>query len=101
LLGVNTCINTYPLLFIKWVAPKFSLFFLQWAILIGTSSNQKKKTWKAPQNSNFYVRMECLPLSQTCIGDKVENFGQRTWDKVICYWEHPRGTHRELEEHHG
>jgi hypothetical protein len=41
------------------------------------------------------------PLWQACIGDKVENFGQRTWDKVSYYWKHPRGTHWELEEHHG
>jgi hypothetical protein len=81
------------------VTPKFSFVFLQWAILIDTSS--KKKLGRLPKNSNFYVRMECLPLWRTCIGDKVENFGQKTWDRVSCYWEHPRGTHWELEEKHG
>jgi hypothetical protein len=28
-----------------------------------------------------------------------ENFGQRIWDKVRCYWEHPWGTHWEQKKH--
>jgi hypothetical protein len=30
---------------------------------------------------------------------KGKNFGQRIWDKVKCYWEHPWETHWELGEH--
>ncbi len=29
---------------------------------------------------------------------KGENFGQRIWDKVRCYWEHPMKTHWKLGE---
>jgi len=28
---------------------------------------------------------------------KGENFEQKIWDKVRCYWEHPWGTQCELE----
>ncbi len=28
---------------------------------------------------------------------KGENFEQKIWDKVRCYWEHPWGTHCEVE----
>jgi hypothetical protein len=83
------------------VAHKFSFFLLQWAILIGPSP-KKTESWEAPENSNFYVRMECLPFGSAIIQvRRGVNFRQRIWDNVSYYWEHPWGTDCELAKHHG
>jgi hypothetical protein len=41
--------------------------------------------------------MECLPLWPTYIGEKGRTLGKTYGIKVKCYWEHPWGTHSELE----
>jgi len=52
---------------------------------------------KAPQNRKFYGKMKCLlPLVQY-IGEKGRTLGKTYGIKARCYWEHPWGTHWELE----
>jgi hypothetical protein len=52
---------------------------------------------ETPQNRRFYGKMECLPLWPTYIGEKGRTLGKTHGIKVRCYWEHPWGTHWELE----
>jgi hypothetical protein len=52
---------------------------------------QTTETWEAPQDKDFFcVRMEWLYMWEG------ESFGQRIWDKMRCYWEHPWGTNVNL-----
>jgi hypothetical protein len=48
-----------------------------------------------PQNRRFYVKMECLSLWPSYIGEKGRTLGKTNGIKVRCYWEHPWGTHWE------
>jgi hypothetical protein len=50
---------------------------------------------EAPGNRRFYVKMKCLPLWPTYIGEKGRTLGKTYGIKVRCYWEHPWGTHWE------
>jgi hypothetical protein len=52
---------------------------------------------EAPQNRKLYGKMECLPLWPTYIGENGMTLGKTCGIKARCYWEHPWGTHWELE----
>ncbi len=52
---------------------------------------------EAPQNRRFYGKMKCLSLWPTYIGEKGRTLGKTYGIKAKCYWEHPWGTHWELE----
>jgi hypothetical protein len=56
---------------------------------------------EVPQNKRFYGNMECLPLWPTYIGEKGRTLGKTYGIKGRSYWEHPWGTHWELEGNKG
>jgi hypothetical protein len=64
-------------------------------------SQKKVETMEVPQNRRFYGKMECLPLWLTYIGEKGRTLGTTCGIKARCYWEHPWGTHWELEGNKG
>jgi hypothetical protein len=39
-------------------------------------TKKKAETWGAPQNSNFYVKLECLPFGSLYMGEKGRNLGE-------------------------
>jgi hypothetical protein len=69
----------------------------------------KNEMLEITQHNRFYVKMECLAFSSSIYiyiyiyiyrcESKGETFGQRIWDKMNCYWEHPWEIQWELEEH--
>jgi len=62
--------------------------------LIGPSQ-EKVESMEGPQDRRFYVKIECLPLWPTYIGEKGRTLGKTYGIKARCYWEHPWGTHWE------
>jgi hypothetical protein len=52
---------------------------------------------EAYHNRIFCGTMECLLLWPTYIGEKGRTLGKTYGIKARCYWEHPWGTHWELE----
>jgi hypothetical protein len=54
---------------------------------------------QSSQNIKFYGKMQCLFLWPSYIGAKGRTLGKRYGIKARCYWEHPRGTHWEPQEH--
>ncbi len=57
--------------------------------------NTRLKLMEAPQNRRFYLKMECLPLWPTYIGEKGRTLGKTYEIKARCYWEQPWGAHWE------
>jgi hypothetical protein len=55
--------------------------------------NKRLKLMEALQYRRFYVKMECLLLWPTYIGEKGRTLGKTYGIKVRCYWEHPWGAH--------
>jgi hypothetical protein len=60
------------------------VFLWKWAILIGPSPKQLKL--------ERLLRITTSMWGWSAYMWEGESFGQRIWDKVRCYWEHPWGT---------
>jgi len=58
---------------------------------------KKKKLWKLPKLENFMERWSASPFWPTYTGEKGRTLGKTYGINVRCYWEHPWGTHWELE----
>jgi hypothetical protein len=70
----------------------FAMSQFDWPI-----AKKKIETMEASHNRNFCGTMECLLLWPTYIGEKGRTLGKTYGIKARCYWEHPWGTHWELE----
>jgi hypothetical protein len=59
-------------------------------------AKKKVETMEAPQNKRFYGKMKCFSLWPTYVGEKGRTLAKTYRIKARCYWEHPRGIHRNL-----
>jgi len=90
---VNTSFHEYsPILFIRWTTSY--VFFFQYC-----PKKKKKKLWRIPKIATFMWGWSAFLLAPLYRWEE-ENFGQRIWEKVSCYWEHPSRTHWKLEKYH-
>jgi hypothetical protein len=62
---------------------------------------KKIEIMDTPKNRRLILKIECIPLWPTYIGEKGRTLGKTYGIKVRCYWEHPWGTHWDPREHIG
>jgi hypothetical protein len=84
---------TFHILLIRWATSQVFLFD-------HSITKNKLKLNKLPKITIVIWGWCASPLAHLYRW-KGENFGQKIWDKVRRYWEHPWKTHWELGEHHG
>jgi hypothetical protein len=70
-------------------ASQVQLFFFFWAMsqFDWPIAKNKLKLWRLPQNRRFYVKLGCLSLWPTYIGEKGMTLAKTYHIKLRCYWE--------------